>query len=107
MPAPQLEMVDSIRSGLMDYVRSRLPSSTQLSAATMPDSAKRMLLQSTSRPESRSASRQSTRGDEREGRSQGALRFGGIWNKLERGVRQLTSWVDAYSACLQVEMTKD
>ena len=65
---------------------SRLPSSTPLSASTLPDAAKRMLLQFTSRLEGRSTSKQSLRGEERDGGSDRALRFGGIWNKLERGV---------------------
>lgn len=68
------------------FESSRLPSSTPLSASTLPDAARQILLQSAFRPESRSASRQSVRGDERDGGSDRALRFGGIWNKLDRGV---------------------
>lgn len=46
--------------------RSRLPSSTPLAASTLPEAARRLLLQSAG--------------------SDKALRFGGLWNKLERGV---------------------
>ncbi|KAK8861575.1 hypothetical protein IAR55_002397 [Kwoniella newhampshirensis] len=53
-----------------EIMESRLLSSTPLSSATLPDTAKRMLMQSAKGDES---------GSER------ALRFGGIWSKLERG----------------------
>ncbi len=95
---------------LMSVQSSRLPSSTPLNASTLPDAARRMLLQSSSRSESRATSRQSHRGEEREGGSDRALRFGGIWNKLERGVSLLLSLMpsppdrDRSSGC-HVELT--
>nr|XP_031862932.1 uncharacterized protein CI109_001407 [Kwoniella shandongensis]KAA5530004.1 hypothetical protein CI109_001407 [Kwoniella shandongensis] len=64
------ERVKELMEWCEEIMESRLPSSTPLSAATLPDTAKRMLMQSSKGDES---------GSER------ALRFNGIWSKLERG----------------------
>ncbi|WVQ93414.1 hypothetical protein IAU59_000485 [Kwoniella sp. CBS 9459] len=82
------EKVKELVDWCEDIMASRLPSSTPLSASTLPDAARRLLLQtSSSRSESRAASRQGARGEgkESESGSERALRFSGTWSKLEKG----------------------
>ncbi|WVR03818.1 hypothetical protein IAU60_000814 [Kwoniella sp. DSM 27419] len=79
------EKVHELMEWCEDIMASRLPSSTPLSAATLPDAARRMLLQArTTETDGRAASRQSSR-DDRESGSERALRFSGTWGKLEKG----------------------
>ncbi|WRT65700.1 uncharacterized protein IL334_002646 [Kwoniella shivajii] len=68
-----------------EEIMERLPSSAPLSSSTLPDTARRMLLQTASRPDGRSASRQSMRGEESSIGTERAMKFSGIWNKLEKG----------------------
>ncbi|WWC68620.1 uncharacterized protein I206_102550 [Kwoniella pini CBS 10737] len=78
------ERVKELMEWCEEIMESELPSSAPLSTPTLPDTAKRMLLQS-SRTDSRSASRQSNRGETSSSGSERAMKFSGIWNKLERG----------------------
>nr|XP_018264728.1 gamma-tubulin complex component 3 [Kwoniella dejecticola CBS 10117]OBR86886.1 gamma-tubulin complex component 3 [Kwoniella dejecticola CBS 10117] len=78
------ERVKELMEWCEEIMESSLPSSTPLSASTLPDAAKRILLQS-SRTDSRSASRQSNRGESSSSGSERAMKFNGIWNKLEKG----------------------
>ncbi|WWC87885.1 uncharacterized protein L201_002783 [Kwoniella dendrophila CBS 6074] len=79
------ERVKELMEWCEEIMESRLPSSTPLSASTLPDTAKRILLQSNSRIDGRSASRQSSRGESSSSGSERAMRFSGVWNKLEKG----------------------
>lgn len=56
-----------------DTLYSNLPSSTPLSAETLPETVKRMIYASAS-------------AEAKEGGAEKALKFSAIWNKLERGV---------------------
>lgn len=56
-----------------DILYSKLPSSTPLSAETLPETVKRMIYASAS-------------SGAKEGGAEKALKFSAIWNKLERGV---------------------
>ncbi|OCF57900.1 gamma-tubulin complex component 3 [Kwoniella mangroviensis CBS 10435] len=75
------EKVRELMEWCEEIMESRLPSSAPLSASTLPDTAKRILLQSIPR----AASSQNTRGESSSSGSERAIEFGGIWNKLEKG----------------------
>ncbi|WVW80143.1 hypothetical protein I302_102118 [Kwoniella bestiolae CBS 10118] len=79
------ERVRELMEWCEEIMESRLPSSAPLSASILPDTAKRILLQSSSRTDGRSASRQSSRGESSASGSERAMKFNGIWNKLEKG----------------------
>ncbi|WVQ79124.1 hypothetical protein IAT38_001219 [Cryptococcus sp. DSM 104549] len=66
------EKVSELIEWCEEIMASRLPSSTPLSAGTLPDTVKRLLSQASGR-------------DTKESSAEKALRFNGIWNKLEKG----------------------